>query len=732
LFGPRTADSSDWHPPSDRRNIMEWKQTILRSRVARRILTLFIVCALAPVCVLAFLSYRQVSQQLDEQGRAGLDRASRLAGMGILERIMLLDEELKVVARELQTKKEGVAPRRHSQPHEEAGERFEALEVVNQIGGRRQIEGQVDMPPKLNPEEEAHIRSGATLLKTGDCAGPLCIWLIRQVRGPGPGEQWLIGKVNPEYLWKASEAAPPIQFEVLNEKGQQLYSSGEALPGYTAEIRDRMKQSPSGELKLGSGDETELAAYWAVFLKPKYFEPSWTVVARAPRRDLYASLTSFKKTFPLVMLLAVWIVLILSLIQIRRNLVPLEKLREGTRRIAERDFECRVQVKSQDEIQDLAASFNAMAEQLGKQFKALSKINEIDRAILSSWDTGKIVEALMTGLNALLPFDAVCLTMLDGHDASQAHSIVTFNQPKGTRESFSCSIRPEDLQHLATISEVRTHRRLQPIPEYLAPLRDLGMQSFVEAPILLKGKPSGFLCLGYLDEVRLSADDVSQFRQLADQMAVALTNARLVDDLEQLSNGALMAFARAIDAKSPWTAGHSERVTHWAVQIGRAMGLSESELKILFRGGLLHDIGKIGIPGMLLDKAGRLTPEEFRAMSEHVELGAKILEPIQGFAELIPIVLYHHERYDGSGYPKGLVGNEIPLNARIFAVADVYDALISDRPYRAGLSKEQVLLYLREKAGTQFDPSVVQAMIEVLSEEERRLEAERELAPSAI
>jgi prepilin-type N-terminal cleavage/methylation domain-containing protein len=94
----------------------------------------------------------------------------------------------------------------------------------------------------------------------------------------------------------------------------------------------------------------------------------------------------------------------------------------------------------------------------------------------------------------------------------------------------------------------------------------------------------------------------------------------------------------------------------------------------------------------------------------------------------IPIVLYHHERYDGSGYPKGLAGEEIPLNARIFAVADVYDALISDRPYRAGLSKEQVLLYLREKAGTQFDPSVVQAMIEVLSEEERRLEAERKPA----
>jgi HD-GYP domain-containing protein (c-di-GMP phosphodiesterase class II) len=155
-------------------------------------------------------------------------------------------------------------------------------------------------------------------------------------------------------------------------------------------------------------------------------------------------------------------------------------------------------------------------------------------------------------------------------------------------------------------------------------------------------------------------------------------------------------------------------VTEKALQIGQVMGLTPEELDNLHRGGLLHDIGKIGIPVSILDKPGRLTDEEFKAIRRHSTIGASILEPIAAYAHAIPIVLQHHEHFDGKGYPDGLAGETISLGARILAVADVYDALVSDRPYRAGMDRERVMEIIKEEAGKQFDPSVVQALLEAI------------------
>ena len=181
-----------------------------------------------------------------------------------------------------------------------------------------------------------------------------------------------------------------------------------------------------------------------------------------------------------------------------------------------------------------------------------------------------------------------------------------------------------------------------------------------------------------------------------------------IQALEQLDLGTLTALARAIDAKSQWTAGHSERVTNLALQMARAMGLPAKSLEIMQRGGLLHDIGKIGTPPAILDKLGRLEPEEMQIMRDHVKTGVRILEPIPCFREALPMVAQHHEWFDGSGYPAGLAGENISLLARILAVADSYDAIVSDRPYREGLPKPQALEILRRKSGTQFDPMVVE------------------------
>jgi putative nucleotidyltransferase with HDIG domain len=212
----------------------------------------------------------------------------------------------------------------------------------------------------------------------------------------------------------------------------------------------------------------------------------------------------------------------------------------------------------------------------------------------------------------------------------------------------------------------------------------------------------------------LLEEDLDHLIQIADQFTVALANARMIEEVNDFSLGTLEALARAVDAKSPWTAGHSERVTQLALAIGSAHGLDPFELSKLFRGAMLHDIGKLGISQVLLDKKGRLDRDEFNVVRSHTLIGERILEPVAAFAEIMPVVTQHHERWDGSGYPNGLVGSAIDIKARILAVADVYDAMTNPRPYRDSVDPHEVVEMIRSQAGTQFDPEVVAAFLQVI------------------
>jgi putative nucleotidyltransferase with HDIG domain len=176
------------------------------------------------------------------------------------------------------------------------------------------------------------------------------------------------------------------------------------------------------------------------------------------------------------------------------------------------------------------------------------------------------------------------------------------------------------------------------------------------------------------------------------------------------------ALARAIEVKDPFTYGHSEQVTEYALAIARRMEVSEAEMQSIKYAAALHDIGKIGIARKILDKPGALSEEEFVNVKTHSELGDSIIEPVAFLKAPRSIIMHHHERYDGKGYPDGLAGEEIPLGARILAVADSFEAMMSDRPYRKALPAEDAVKELEANAGTQFDPTVVQAFIEVLKD----------------
>ena len=253
------------------------------------------------------------------------------------------------------------------------------------------------------------------------------------------------------------------------------------------------------------------------------------------------------------------------------------------------------------------------------------------------------------------------------------------------------------------LSSRAIRKSLVPIDMLMDGARHLSEQDFTHR-VVVKSKDE-FHDLA--ETFNLMTDDLDrQFR----------TNSDLIRELKELNTGTLLALARAVDAKSRWTAGHSVRVAQMAADIGAVMGLPKQSVENLERAGLLHDIGKIGVPAVLLDKNGKLSHEEYETIKTHPVLGARILAPIKVYSSIIPVVEQHHERYEGGGYPHGIAGEQIDLSARIVAVADAFDAMVSDRPYRLGLSEEQALDIVDRETGHQFDPMVVEAFKRVISD----------------
>ncbi len=231
------------------------------------------------------------------------------------------------------------------------------------------------------------------------------------------------------------------------------------------------------------------------------------------------------------------------------------------------------------------------------------------------------------------------------------------------------------------------------------------------------------------DETKFDQEELNFFAALASDAAMAIRNAQLFNDLSreakrnrELFIQTILVLSSTIEAKDTYTHGHTERVTNYSVAIARQMvanGSAEFDkdfFENIYISGLLHDIGKIAVPEKILNKTGRLTDEEYEIMKGHTLKGADMVRPLNLPQECVDGIRYHHERFDGAGYPDGLTGAEIPITAAIMAVADAYDAMTSSRPYRKGLDKEVAMREIKKNAGTQFNPLPVQAMIELYNQ----------------
>jgi PAS domain S-box-containing protein/putative nucleotidyltransferase with HDIG domain len=348
----------------------------------------------------------------------------------------------------------------------------------------------------------------------------------------------------------------------------------------------------------------------------------------------------------------------------------------------------------------------------------LAALHEIDLAISSSLDLRVTLARLVDQVREQFHVDAADVLLLDPHTQT-----LEYAAGRGFRTGGIERSRLRMGEGIAGVAALE--RRSLHLPDLLDPgsgfvrgqlLEGEGFVSLYDVPLVAKGNVQGVLETLHRSPLRLDEEQLGFLEALASQAAIAIDNARLFDALQRSHASLTLAYdatlggwARALDLRDQVTERHTERVTEMTVRLARELGMSEEEIVHVRRGALLHDIGKIGVPDSILKKPGPLTPQEWEIMRNHPRAAFEMLYPIAFLRPALDIPYCHHERWDGSGYPRGLKGGQIPLAARIFALADVWDAIqASDRPYRSSLPKDRACEHIRSLSGTHLDPEVVE------------------------
>jgi PAS domain S-box-containing protein len=380
-------------------------------------------------------------------------------------------------------------------------------------------------------------------------------------------------------------------------------------------------------------------------------------------------------------------------------------------------------------ISNIAASAIHRAtlfEQTQRRLKQISALHSIDIAISSSFDLRFTLNILLEQVTSHLEVDATDILLLNPHS-----QILEFVAGRGFISSGveRLRVRLGDGQAGRAALERRTVSipNLQSDENRLGRSELLAAENFVSyygVPLIAKGQVKGLLEIFHRSPLNPDPDWLSFLETLADQAAIAINDAAMFDNLQRSNTELVLAYdatiegwSRALDLRDNETEGHTQRVTEATLMLARSMRLSDSELIHIRRGALLHDIGKMGIPDAILLKPGQLTEQEWLIMRKHPVYAYDLLRPIEFLRQSLDIPYCHHEKWDGTGYPRGLKGANIPLAARIFSVADVWDALCSDRPYRTAWSREKTRAYIEAERGTHFDPEIVQIFLKMKDSE---------------
>ncbi|HAG49856.1 MAG TPA: hypothetical protein DHU69_01375 [Deltaproteobacteria bacterium] len=398
--------------------------------------------------------------------------------------------------------------------------------------------------------------------------------------------------------------------------------------------------------------------------------------------------------------------------------IPIYKLHEGANIIAKGDLDHNLNIRTGDELEELSSAFNKMAFALKQDRAKLMKELDVFNALLkilglliSIPKMQDVLHRIVDAIRNLILCDTCSIMLLD-----VKREFLTVQASYGLDERYVQGAIQRMGDGIA--GWVALHRKPLllngPIQEgqfnnYME--HEKNIVSSIAIPIETKDGIIGVVCISMKSEYEYTKDDERRLLLIVRNLAIAMENAHLFEELEKTNLETIMALAQALETRDAYTRGHTERTARLALAIAERLELPEKTKERLKYAAILHDIGKIGIPDNILNKPGKLTDEEYTFIKQHSIRGAEIVKQVDALKLVATIILHHHERWDGSGYPDGLKGEKIPIEARIVSVLDAFDAMTSDRPYRRALTVEVAIAELKRCSGTQFDPKVIDAFM---------------------
>lgn len=375
-------------------------------------------------------------------------------------------------------------------------------------------------------------------------------------------------------------------------------------------------------------------------------------------------------------------------------------------------------------IQSIDISTRKKAEEkVTRKLNYLQSLREIDSAIIENTDIYISLHILLERVLSQLHVDAADVLLLNPQDQTLSY-IVGIGFISNSIELSTRKIHQKILRNVVLDGAIQHMNDFSKLNQELlstALLESEGFTDYYVIPLNDKGITLGILEVFHRQPLNLDPEELDFLHILAGQTAIAIENNHLYTNLQNANFDLLQAYdttiegwSHALDLRDKETEGHTLRVTEMTLDLARKAGISEEELVHIRRGALLHDIGKMGVPDNILLKPDKLTNEEWVSMIKHPNFAFELLSPIAFLHPAIDIPYCHHEKWDGTGYPRGLKSEEIPFSARLFAVVDVWDALISDRPYRRAWQKAKVLNHIKSLSGSHFDPQAVDLFFQLL------------------
>lgn len=474
-----------------------------------------------------------------------------------------------------------------------------------------------------------------------------------------------------------------------------------------------------GSVECPLGGEGTLCSYAPVTTT------GWGVIIVRPITEVYPYLTWIRLGLAFLFLIGIGMDVAFFLHGRKMIIDPIATMTKGVEKVSEGRFDYHLRIKEPEEMEKLAHTFNTMTKMLSTFQGVTSTLNSMaSLKLIEDYVLEQISSILNTEMISILRFDEDDNLKIVASRGLSDESVTVMNTSHTDRKEFKSVLGSDVVRQLDTGDSVSIDLEKTPVMRKV--MRMEGVRHLYLFPLLVERKLQGVIMAMSFSEKPISKERVNIISSIADNIAVAIQRSDLVDRIYKSYAETTRAIARAIDAKDIYNEGHSEGVANTAVKIAKQMDLSDDQIRGVEIAAYLHDVGKIGISEEILRKPAQLSKEEEGVINQHPELGSHILEPIDFPWPVLEAVKHHHEHYDGTGYPSGTVGKDIVMEGRILAVADAFESMISDRPYRSALTQSEIIDQLKEGAGKQFDPDAANALLELIEKEGAHKLAESE------